>query len=373
MVIYLYSRFSISEGEVDLGVKLAPKSSSRYTESKASAHQRVWDQSSTTAADHLKFSANRKHLNAGPDIAEFVYDAKNVLKMEEFLKKRPSKKISKKKSSMKSLRYRFPRIMIIGFGKAGTRALFELLKMRPDLRGPGKEKRFFSDHYDKGLWSYLYSLPDPVEGGVVIEKSPDYIIDEPTPSRIVASAEKLGIKLKDLKFIVILRDPIDRAMSEYLEWNVIRQKDRNKKLPPFHAMVMHQNKTIDDSQPFIKSSNYAKYIRHWFDYFSKAQTCFVDGDRFINSPYSEVHLLEECLGLEPYFTPSHFVHNSERNFYCFKSTVNQTSPYCMNSSKGRRHPDIPAPVLQALQKHFKLLDHELPTLVGRTMEWQESG
>lgn len=275
------------------------------------------------------------------------------------------------KRPFQHLLQRFPRILIIGFGKAGTRALFDVLKMHPDVRGPTTEKRFFSDHYEKGLWTYLNSLPEPTTGGVVAEKSPDYITDEPVPERITASVKKLGMSVAELRFVVVLRDPIDRAMSEYLEWQISRQHAAKPKLPPFHNMVLNRNGGIDTEQPFLKTSDYSRFIKHWFRYFSsRNQTCFVDGDQFVKDPYSEVHLLETCLHLQPYFDSGHFVFEHKRGFYCFKASINQKEAYCMNSSKGRKHPAIPDKVLVALKKHYQPFDAELKSLTGRTMQWQ---
>lgn len=275
----------------------------------------------------------------------------------------------KPKRSLQRLIRKFPMIMIIGFGKAGTKALFDVLKMHPDVHGPVSERRFFSDHYDKGLRYYLTSLPEPSPGGFVVEKSPDYIIDEPVPARITASAKRLGISVEELKFVVVLRDPVDRAMSEYLEWQVSRHNSGSTKLPPFHHMIWNQNGTINSEQPFLKYSNYAQFIKHWFQYFNRTQTCFVDGDKFIKDPFSEVHMLEACLHLKLYFTSGHFVYEPKRKFYCFKDSINQTEPYCMGSSKGRKHPPIPDKALSALRKHYRPFDNQLEALTGRTMQW----
>ncbi len=272
---------------------------------------------------------------------------------------------------VEQLRSRFPGIFIIGFGKAGTKALFEALKLNPHLVGPKREMRFFSDHYKIGLRRYLMLLPQPSPGVTIIEKSPDYVIDGPVPTRLKAAAYKLKIKPKNLKFVIVLRNPIDRAMSEYLEWNYNRRFKSQKSLPPFHWMVVHHNGSINDDQPFIK--NYAKYILNWLKHFHKDQVCFVDGDRFVRDPYSEIHLLESCLDLGFYFTPEHFIYKPKTGFYCFKSsTSNETSALCMGANKGRKHPTIPAPIFNKLSDYFRPIDGQLIPLIGRVMEWQQT-
>lgn len=275
------------------------------------------------------------------------------------------------KGQLHYMSQQFPKVMIIGFGKAGTRALFDVLKMHPALTGPYVEKRFFSDHYENGLRSYLNSLPKPRSGEYVVEKSPNYITHPQAPERILSSAKILGIRADRLKFVVVLRDPIDRAVSQYLEWQVSRRRNKKQKLLPFSVMALNQNKTVNIDQPFLKHSNYARFIKQWFLYFNRSQTCFVDGDMFAEDPYSEVHLLESCLSLHPFFTPEHFVFNSNKGFYCFKASVNQTVPHCMGAGKGRKHPNIPEKVLNVLQEHYQKFDAELQALTGRTMLWQK--
>ena len=336
-----------------------------------------------TGGDEQQINAPH-HIDNSPSVKEKNIDVQGGAGFREHLDKLMEVIVSRKlpqsphkdskeklKSYYSSLSRRFPRIMIVGFGKTGTRALFDTLKMHPMLTGPSSEKRFFSDHYEKGLWSYLKSLPDPPANGMVIEKSPDYIIDYPAAPRIASSARNVDIKPDKLKFIVMLRDPIDRAMSEYLEWRSARKSSHKPPLPPFDDMVMLKNGSIDASRPFLIASNYQTHIKHWYEHFNPNQTCFVDGDKFIKDPFSEIHFLEECLLLPPHFTPRHFVFNSKKGFYCFKSSPDQEAAHCMNASKGRKHPDISSSVLEHLRRYYRPFDSQLLPLTGRLMLWQE--
>ncbi|KAJ3607753.1 hypothetical protein NHX12_024804 [Muraenolepis orangiensis] len=49
---------------------------------------------------------------------------------------------------------KFPRAVIIGVKKGGTRALLEFLRIHPDVRAVGAEPHFFDRFYDKGLEWY---------------------------------------------------------------------------------------------------------------------------------------------------------------------------------------------------------------------------
>lgn len=258
-----------------------------------------------------------------------------------------------------SLRKPFPRYMIVGFGKSGTRALYNALRMHPQLNGPGSEERFFSLMYGEGLATYLNSFPAPPAGGYLIEKSPDYIIMPAVPSRIVQAVKRVHVDTRYLKFIVMLRDPIDRAMSEYLEWDVQRRYHHKKPLLPFEKMVL-RNGTLDVQQPFINASCYAYHIRNWLRTFPNDQMCYVDGDKFVTDPLTQIQSLENCMGLERYFSPQNFVFSEKRGFYCFKKSRLQ----CMGGSKGRKHPEIPPDVRTKLSLYFEQCNAGLDDLIS---------
>ena len=296
--------------------------------------------------------------------AETLHDLKSVLAKTHHNNTVPLNLSSALTPSTSRLVKRFPKYMIIGFGKAGTRALYEALKLHPSLSGPQAERRYFSRYYYKGLSSYLTHLPDPPPGGFTIEKSPDYITDPETPRRIVETAKMIGIDSSSLKFIVVLRNPIDRAMSEYLEWNIQHKLHHQPLLQPFSRMVLTTTGEVNSAVMFLNSSCYAQHILNWLQVFSQDQMCYVDGDRFISNPYEEVHILEQCLGLRQFFTRNNFVYQPRRGFYCFLVRSRQL---CMNASKGRRHPDIPQAIRMKLKRFFHPWNEQLLNITRREL------
>ena len=275
---------------------------------------------------------------------------------------------TKKKSfQFHELRSHFPTYMIIGFGKTGTKALYEVLKLHPSITGPYQEERFFSVHFDRGLISYLKSIPAPPPDGFTIEKSPDYIVHPLAASRLTESLRLLKLKHSKMKFIIILRNPIDRAMSEYIEWRIIRRMVRGEKLDSFEYMVLGQDGKVQPSVPFLNKSCYAHHIRKWLEWFSPGQMCYVDGDVFIHQPHQEVARLERCLGLAPFFTSENFLYDHIKGFYCF---VLKMRKICMDASKGRQHPHIDQEVVGKLRDFFQPWDDELPRLIGRNLSYR---
>lgn len=107
---------------------------------------------------------------------------------------------------------RVPNWMGIGVVKGGTTSLYHLLKNHPEVYIPAsKETHFFvSPEYEKGtefyLSKYFGNKPSNCKGGDI---SPKFFIHRDAPRRI---REAFG---DNLKFILTLRHPVDRAWSHY--------------------------------------------------------------------------------------------------------------------------------------------------------------
>ena len=150
--------------------------------------------------------------------------------------------------SSASLARRFPHIIIIGFGKAGTRALYQMIRMHPDIVGPSNEIRFFSnnENYERGLPFYIGQLPSTEASQKTIVKSPDYIISPVAATRLKKALSHCHRSSKDIKFIVVFRDPFKRAVSEYLQWKIKLFKGWRKTLPPFEKLCVKKSGQINN-------------------------------------------------------------------------------------------------------------------------------
>lgn len=106
-------------------------------------------------------------------------------------------------------RGQLPNALVIGASKGGTTSLHDWLSRHPAIcTSRVKEVRYFSSHYDKSLdWYAAHFAPKRGET-VRLESSPNYLWDANVPRRV---RERLGTP----KLIVLLREPIDRAYSQY--------------------------------------------------------------------------------------------------------------------------------------------------------------
>ena len=109
---------------------------------------------------------------------------------------------------------KLPSFFVIGAQKSGTTTLHDRLRAEAGISLPGcKETHFFSldDIYGRGLeWYYSqFDQSKQVRDNLIGEVDPDYIFYKDTPERIRTMIGKP-------RFVLLLRNPIDRAYSHYL-------------------------------------------------------------------------------------------------------------------------------------------------------------
>ncbi|HYZ48537.1 MAG TPA: sulfotransferase, partial [Sphingomonas sp.] len=103
---------------------------------------------------------------------------------------------------------RLPEFIVVGAAKAATTWIAHHLRERPDVFLPGPEPHFYSRFYDKGFDWYAKCFRGAQPEQKVGEKSADYLAHPDVPARLAATIP--GVRL-----VVQLRNPIDRAYSDY--------------------------------------------------------------------------------------------------------------------------------------------------------------
>jgi hypothetical protein len=103
-----------------------------------------------------------------------------------------------------------PNFLYIGPDKAGSSWLHEVLLKHPDVYlTPAKDLYFFDRYYDRGTGWYAEQFREARGQQVVGEVCQDYLFHPEAAQRIV---ETLG----QVRVMVSLRDPVERAWSSYL-------------------------------------------------------------------------------------------------------------------------------------------------------------
>ena len=110
-----------------------------------------------------------------------------------------------------------PHVFIIGARKGGTTSLVKYLSFHPDFVGANindsyhsGETGYFSRFYYKKWWRYKVQFVG--NGSMLGDSSVNNLVNCHVPSRIF---ESCGDNIKSMKFIVLLRDPVERFQSNY--------------------------------------------------------------------------------------------------------------------------------------------------------------
>jgi len=102
-----------------------------------------------------------------------------------------------------------PSFLIIGTQKGGTTSLFHYLQKHPNVLSPEKKEiQYFSWNYRRGLLWYRSFFPKKKNNKIAGEASPDYLFHP-------YAAKRAYEYNPNFKIIVLLREPIDRALSQY--------------------------------------------------------------------------------------------------------------------------------------------------------------
>jgi len=197
-----------------------------------------------------------------------------------------------------------PDFIIIGAQKGGTTALRFNLQKHPDiftakvecenLKRPFKrEINFFDDdeNWVKGISWYknLFSESNKIQG----EKTPSYFQNKKALRRIAEVAPHT-------KLIIMLRNPIDRA---YSQWNHHNQKlkqslDKGWRKDTFENIISLAIKNNFPFSTLISQGKYILHIQYLLKYFPEEQLFFGISERFIADPNGQLNKVLDFLGVE---------------------------------------------------------------------------
>ena len=144
-----------------------------------------------------------------------------------------------------------PNFMCLGAAKSGTTTLYDILRQHPDVYIPSfKEPHFFDipENYKNGIRWYEKNYFKNANQKIVADFTPSYFFDKEAPKRIF---ESLGGKVK---FVVILRNPVDRAYSHYLH----SIRDEHENLSFIDSLISEKGRL----QTFEKEGDYLSYLRN---------------------------------------------------------------------------------------------------------------
>nr|XP_054764502.1 heparan sulfate glucosamine 3-O-sulfotransferase 1-like [Lytechinus pictus] len=269
---------------------------------------------------------------------------------------------------------RRPDAIIPGAMKSGTTALKAYLEIHPSITFPDKELKFANHHKLNEFDQYKNVMPYSTPDQIAMEKTAGYY-------NRIAVAERLRKKMPDIKFIIILREPINRAVSNYMhELAIIAMHPGATKVnehssapqyeikPTFRESVLCTNGSLKVANRLLDTSRYVKYLTQWYNIYPREQILILDGEEFAQDPTTGLQQVEGFLGIDRYFDDTKFYFNETKGFICLRDPFEM----CMASGKGRPHEEVGDDLKIKLQDHFRPFNRELANVLGRELSWTNS-
>ncbi len=243
--------------------------------------------------------------------------------------------------------------LILGSQKCGAEALFGYLENHLQIIKEGtKQIHFFELNFDRGVDWYSKQLMRSVAGDKVLlgERTPYYIYHPLVAQRVYKC-------FPDVKLIVMLRNPVQRAWLHYnlevaigcekleFEKAIASEGDRLKgevekiRSDEGYYSFNHQHYS------YVSRGIYVDQIKNWLDYFPREQLLFLKYEDFQANPAKVFSRVVDFLDI----------------------SVIAVSEYEINSAED--YSKMPEAIEQELSDYFKPYNQELSDLLKEDFSW----
>ncbi len=210
-----------------------------------------------------------------------------------------------------------PDFVILGTQRGSTTSLYRWLSSHPDV-APAlkKEVHYFDDHYQHGFRWYRAHFPLRRRGRTTGEASPYMLFHPLAPKRAAAALPA------STKFIVLLREPVDRAVSHYWYWQKLGLYEtetfaRAIELEParmaaVEEQVLRGERSVDHvAYSYLSRGVYEPQLRRWFDAVGRDRILVLESEQLNTDPHCSEQVLD-WIGLRRWDEPFPLVNGAER-------------------------------------------------------------
>jgi hypothetical protein len=273
-----------------------------------------------------------------------------------------------------------PNFLVVGAQKCGSTSLHDILSEHPQTNmSKEKEINFFiyENRYNKGLEYYSSFFDQPYSNTRVTgESSPGYIC-APGVHKLIH--QNLG----DIKIVIILRDPIKRAFSQY--WH--NRRDFNEYMTESEIV---ENYLETDYSPtrkgYFSRGIYYRDVKKYIELFGENNVHIIILERLIKNQTSGLHGLYDFLGIDkdkgyqtlPKTSNPNAVWNNP--FYNYLFNHHSITKYLPLKARGlfffgkrdKFKYDLPAqPIIDKLKEFYKPWNKKLEQLISINLDvWQ---
>ena len=209
-----------------------------------------------------------------------------------------------------------PDFLILGVQRGGTTSLYHYLSAHPQISTSViKEIHYFDLYYDCGdNWYGAHFAPPwwlTLRGALAGEATPYYLY---TP----AAAARVAALIPDVRLIVLLREPVRRAYSQYhmavrqgmetYSFSEATEREANR--------LQTERDTLGEEAAYAKGrshrhhsytsrGHYAEQLATWFEHFPREQFLILESEEFFAQPVRTCNEVQDFLGLPHHDLPTY--------------------------------------------------------------------
>jgi len=237
--------------------------------------------------------------------------------------------------------------VIVGAQRAGTSSLYSWLCGQPSVKPAlKKEIHYFDVHYNKGERWYRSHYFLQRDGVITGEASPYMLFHPLAPQRAAADLPATT------KFIVLLREPVSRVVSQY--WH---EKSTGFESETFERAIALEDERLRGAEEivaaggrsvahqhfsYVARSEYAAQLERWYDAVSRERLLVVESERMFADASVAAGVLE-WLGF---------------------TACEEPFPVKNRAPRASKPDDE---VIKGLQRHFQPFNQQLFELLGRKL------
>jgi hypothetical protein len=228
---------------------------------------------------------------------------------------------------------KLPNFFIVGAPMAGTTSLYAYLDQHPQVyMSPLKEPSYFatelrpenfSEQLRRRLAREMRALEEYLRGdirekrfGGLVSSWDDYLrlfshasdqtaLGEATPTYLwsATAARNIAVRIPHARIIINLRNPADRAFSQYLQM-VTAATTRRSFREQIDASLQCQDKRIGLLWPLLEYGQYHEQVKRYFDVFPRSQIYVSYYEDLQRAPAQLLASLFAFLAVDPEFIPN---------------------------------------------------------------------
>jgi len=223
-----------------------------------------------------------------------------------------------------------PECFVIGVVRSGTTSLYHYLGQHPCIGSSAYDEiGYFDENYHLGINWYKSLFPTKFTRNKIIKKHEKFLTYDVTPFYIYNPlvAKRISESFPRAKIISNLRNPIDRAYSNYII--MLQDGDTTKTFEEIVEMSINEidknkSKLNDESytvnvfyENILARGFYADQLEIWFEKFQKKQILMIPSEDLAQKTDQVLTKVFEFLDL-PYFKIKDFTKQNKREYPLMK-------------------------------------------------------